>query len=192
MADPYKIEVHTTSEQSPEIVKKIYDHVDLHFGPKSPDRHAHDHGEHYFSVSYKDVIATVDGEVISLVKLFKRDLVVEGFGTVVFGGLGDVSTVEKWRKQGISSKLIARGHEVLKADGCQISYLCMEKDKPEMCRYYSQRGYQFLNRPYTYIGLSGTRHHKDDGMIAKIDDNQEFYDKLLNSSVIIDLGVGNW
>lgn len=47
---------------------------------ESPDRHAHDHGEHYFSVSYKDVIATVDGEVISLVKLFKRDLVVEGFG----------------------------------------------------------------------------------------------------------------
>lgn len=40
MADPYKIEVHTTSEQSPEIVKKIYDHVDLHFGP-SPQHQCH-------------------------------------------------------------------------------------------------------------------------------------------------------
>ena len=33
MADPYQIEVHLVSEQSPELIKKIETHVDIHFGP---------------------------------------------------------------------------------------------------------------------------------------------------------------
>lgn len=146
--------------------------------------------DRYFGVPYAHVLAIERGEVIGLVKLFRR-LVVFGGETVVLGGFGRLTTDRKKRRRGVATALLENGMLDFRVQGCDVAFLCADVGNQALLRLYGRVGFVRLGKPYTYTGESGRKYVERDGMVAPVNSVDKF-ERVISGKEILDIGAGAW
>ncbi|AKM79053.1 MAG: hypothetical protein UX85_C0003G0151 [Candidatus Beckwithbacteria bacterium GW2011_GWB1_47_15] len=134
------------------------------------------------------LIAYEDEEIIGGLELFKRRIKHLN-QLIILGGIGSLWVRKDKRRRGLATKLLKKVMEELKIKGCEVVYLCTDIGK--LKSLYAQVGFVPLKKNYTFVGRSGKRYFKDDGMIAFIKP-KETLRKIVKSKEPFDIGVGNW
>ena len=144
--------------------------------------------EKFFSHPKAWILTFEQDQIIGRIFLHKRIIRFQE-EDIVLGGIGGVCTHRDKRNQGIATKMLARGMEILKEWNCDIAYLCAEIEKTGSL--YGRAGFVPLNRPYTFYGRSGRLHEQKNGMIAPIN-SPGLFKEVLHSEEKLHLGKGNW
>lgn len=137
---------------------------------------------------YKYIVALKAYEPISLVMLFKRNVIFDN-KKILLGGIGGVCTEESYREKGISSSLLKIAIQELKKENCDVAYLCT--NIKTYGNFYSKIGFKQLPKQHTYLGKSGKRYFDWDGMIAPMN-SQAIFKEIMESDKNLDIGTGNW
>lgn len=136
------------------------------------------------------VLAMEGDRLIGEVKMFKRAITFDNHA-IVLGGIGSVATHPDKRMRGVAKAMIARAIEMLKNQGCDIAYLCVDERDLRKVGLYRAFGFDLLYRPHTYLGKSGKRYTDTDAMIAPIN-APLLYTMVMDGTVPLDIGTGNW
>lgn len=147
-----------------------------------------DQDDRYGSLPFGYVIAYENKEIIGSINLLTRKIKFKG-KDISLGGFGGVCTHIEWRRKGIASKLLQKGVEVLKQNGCDIVLLCTDINK--LGKLYGQSGFVPLGRAYKATGLSGKIYLDKGGMIAKLN-SQKIFDEVMNDKEIFDIQGQDW
>src|SRR3972149_7735810 len=102
-----------------------------------------DQDDRFGSLPSGYVIAYEKNEIIGTINLLKREIKFKN-QEILLGGFGGVCTHSKFRRQGIASKLLQKGMEVLKQNLCDIAYL--STDLKKLVSLYSSVGFVPINR----------------------------------------------
>ena len=144
----------------------------------------------FCSTPYAHLLAIENNNVIGANSLFKREINYNG-EKIILGGFGGLFTIREKRKKGVATILLKIGMEELKRLNCDIAFLCTDVENPDMVKLYSQFGFVLLGKSYTFLGKSGTRYTKFDGMIAPVKSKNKF-NYILEGKTSLDIGTGNW
>lgn len=144
--------------------------------------------EKFFSHPKAWILVFERDQIIGRILLHKRIIHFQK-KDIALGGIGGVCTRRDKRNQGIATKMLERGIEILKRWDCDIAYLCAEIEKTGSL--YGRAGFVPLNRPYTFYGRSGSLHEQNNGMIAPVNSG-EIFKEVLHSEEKLHLGKGNW
>jgi predicted GNAT family N-acyltransferase len=127
----------------------------------------------YFSVPYAFVLAVEQENIVSIAKLFKRQLTYDR-QIVTMGGFGSLTTDKKKRRKGLATALLKKGMEDFKRRNFDLAFLCTEINEPALIKLYSRVSFTILNKPYTYRGKSGRQYIECNGMIAPVNSEEKF------------------
>ncbi len=136
------------------------------------------------------LVAFSSTHVVGSMTLLKRKTVFEGKPLLV-GGIGGIWTHEDYRNQGIATRLLQKGMDILKENNCDIAYLCTDVENPARIHLYGKVGFVPLHKPHVYLGKSGKKYTDTDGMIAPLK-SEIIFQKILNGNKVLHLGTGNW
>lgn len=82
--------------------------------------------DHYLWDPYRDpegvMIAEDNGQIVATVRVFAREAYIDGFRVTV-GGIGEVSTIDAYRRKGISGKLLEMAIDYMVRKGMDMSLL---------------------------------------------------------------------
>lgn len=95
---------------------------------------------HWYNDPWRDrhgiFVAVHSGEIVSTVRVFHRRIYLDG-GEFTMGGIGEVSTREAYRRQGLSGKLLEMSVKYMEAEGLDFSMLGTGTPK-----HYSRYGWE--------------------------------------------------
>lgn len=137
----------------------------------------------------KWIIILENDEVIGTTAIFSRQIVFDKQETLL-GGVGKVRVRDDKRKMGLASQMMDEAIKQLNLINSDIAYLCTDTNS-FLVRFYEKYGFTKMDKPYTYLSRSGKKYTEQDGMLAPIKSKQA-YDKIMQSSEPLDLGLGNW
>lgn len=96
---------------------------------------------HWINDPWRDLntifVALDNNRIVSTIRVFKRKIYLCG-ETIAMGGIGEVSTLKEYRKQGLSSKLLAMALEYMKNSNINISMLFGNEP------IYSKNGFEII------------------------------------------------
>lgn len=136
------------------------------------------------------ILATENGQLIAETRVFKRIILFNG-QKMTLGGIGSVATLADFRKQGIATKMVKKGIDLLKKEGCDAAYLCADAHSLKALEFYEQFGFRRLLQKHTYTGRTGIRYTDTDGMIAPVC-SKKLFRQILAATTPFDIGKGNW
>ncbi len=119
------------------------------------------------------VLAWYGDVMVGCVSVFTRTITFEG-QPVRLGGYGGTCTRADLRGQGIGAHVCAAAMETLRAEGCEIAMLAVDKDGSTN-RFYERQGYRVLGRPFEIVTAKGQRIVPDDvAMVAPVTSDETF------------------
>lgn len=136
------------------------------------------------------VLAMEGDRIIGETKICKRTISFKNH-VIILGGIGSVATHPDKRLRGVAKAMVGRAMEMLKSQGCDIAYLCVDERDPRKIGLYRTFGFDLLYRPHTYLGKSGKRYTDTDAMIAPIN-SPLLYTTVMDGTAPLDIGTGNW
>lgn len=136
------------------------------------------------------ILATENGKLIGETRVFKRTILLNG-QKIVLGGIGSVATHPDKRKQGVATRMVKKGMDLLKKELCDAAYLCADVHSLKALEFYEQFKFRRLPKKHTYTGLSGKQYVDEDGMIAPVG-SKKVFNKIIVFAAPFDIGVGNW
>lgn len=145
--------------------------------------------EDFVAESSGRLFAVEGEEIIGMLELFKRVVKFED-EEIILGGMGGVCVTENMRGQGIATKLLQKGLEILKKQNCEIACLNVNREK-QAYKLYEKLGFEFLNRNISYEDVNGKIKYDGDSMFIPIN-SQEKYEKVMNSKAVFHQGRGYW
>lgn len=96
---------------------------------------------HWINDPWRDLntifVALDNNKIVSTIRIFKRQIYLCG-EAVTMGGIGEVSTLKDYRKQGLSSRLLAMALEYMKNSNITVSMLFGNEP------LYSKNGYEVI------------------------------------------------
>jgi predicted N-acetyltransferase YhbS len=122
--------------------------------------------------------------------IFLREVSFEN-QNVLIGGLGGLCVDEKYRNQGIATKLLSEAMEILKELNCDISILFTDIDYPPYVKLYGRFGFVLLGREYCFMDRVGKTKTNNNAMIAPVNSTDK-YNLILDSKEILNIGAGEW
>ncbi len=179
----------------PTLIARSVTELDLlcfrHHGEPTDKQHADGHDRFCSSgdLLYY-ILAMENGRLIGETRVFKRTIVYNG-QKIVLGGIGSVATHPDKRKQGIATRMVRRGMDLLAKKHCDVAYLCADTHSLKALEFYEEFGFRRLLQNHTYVGRSGKRYIDTDGMIAPVG-SKILFEKIFSTAVPFDIGVGNW
>ena len=142
--------------------------------------------------SQKDQIGFVlslnNNQLIGAVIILKRLIKFNGVN-LILGGIGGVSVLRKYRRQGMATVMLKTAMENLQRENCDLAYLCTDIEK--LKKLYTPAGFVALNRPHTFLGKSGKRYTEHDAMVAPVNSLEKFQAVLADNKPF-DIDRGNW
>lgn len=145
--------------------------------------------EDFIAESFGRLFAIEGGEIIGMLGLFKRVVKFED-EEIILGGMGGVCVTENMRGQGIATKLLQKGLEILKEQGCEIACLNVNREK-QAYKLYEKLGFEFLNRDISYEDVNGKIKYDGNSMFIPLN-SKEKYQKVMNSRAVFHQGRGYW
>lgn len=162
-----------------------------HNGEPTDSQHA-DGADRYCSQSdlIYYILAWEKDKLIGETRVFKRTILFNS-QKVVLGGIGSVATHPDFRKQGIATKMVKKGMDLLKKEGCAVAYICADAHSLKALEFYESFGFRRLLRNHIYLGKSGKRYIDTDGLLAPVT-SRKLFNHILATTTPFDIGKGNW
>ena len=145
--------------------------------------------EHFFPKGFAWVLAYHNDELVSILELHKRRRVFDK-SKFLLGGVAGVCVDSCMRKRGIGSKLIIKGLEVLKENGCDVACMTVELEEP-MYGFYEKFGFKMMEREISFTDVNGKRIYDGGTMFIPIN-SVDIYNHIMNSCKIFHYGNGYW
>ena len=148
--------------------------------------------DHFVAEPIGSVLAWSGDVMVGCVSVFKRSITFEG-RPVTLGGYGGTCTRADLRGRGIGSRVCGVAMEALRAEGCEIAMLAVDKDGSTN-RFYERQGYRALGRPFEIVTAKGQRISPDDvAMVAPVT-SDEIFQRVLAGGQPLFLGPdkGYW
>lgn len=136
------------------------------------------------------IALTQMGKVIGKISMYKRNIFYIG-KTIVLGGIGGVCTDPLYRKKGIAKSLLPHAVKALLAEKCDIAYLCTDMNSLWKVNMYKSVGFKPLPYGYIFVGKSGKKYSRQDGMLAPIS-SPKVLEKIFGSGEPFFIGNGRW
>lgn len=179
----------------PSLLLRSVNELDLlcfrHHGEPTDSQHAD--GKDRFS-SAADLIyyilTTEKDKLVGEMRVFKRTILFNG-QKILLGGIGSVATHPDYRKQGIATKMVKKGMDLLKKEGCAVAYICADAYSLKALEFNESFGFRRLLQKHTYTGKSGKRYTDTDGLIAPVA-SRKLFNQILATKTPFDIGKGNW
>lgn len=145
--------------------------------------------EHFVAKRFARIFAYDGKEIIGGTGLFKRDIDFAG-QKVFIGGLGGVCVLPKYRRLGIASKMVKKGLEILKKDGCDVAGLTVNLEK-NIHSLYEKAEFVILKQKSTFTDIHGLKNYLDITMLAPLNSVEKF-NYITNSKKTFHWGKGYW
>ena len=100
------------------------------------------------------LIAVDEEHIVSTVRVFHRNIYVNG-QSIPMGGIGEVCTLPRYEKKGISSKLLELAIEYMKEQGFRVSTLLTD-----LFSHYGKLGWKSVRRTWNIAKVSGFEHRE--------------------------------
>jgi ribosomal protein S18 acetylase RimI-like enzyme len=179
----------------PSLIARSVKELDLlcftHHGKPTDKQHA-DGKDRYCSngdlIYY--ILATENNLLVGETRVFKRTILFNG-QKIVSGGIGSVATHPSKRKQGIATRMVKKGMDLLKKEQCDVAYLCADAFSLKALEFYEKFKFRRLLQKHTYLGRSGKRYIDTDGLLAPVG-STKLFKQILAAAAPFDIGVGNW
>lgn len=136
------------------------------------------------------ILATQNDQLIGETRVLKRTILFNG-QKILLGGIGSVATHPDFRKQGLATKMVKKGMDLLKKEQCDVAYLCADAHSLKALEFYESFGFRRLLQNHTYTGRSGKRYTDTDGMIGPVT-SKKLFRTILATKTPFDIGKGNW
>jgi predicted acetyltransferase len=135
-------------------------------------------------------VATLDGKVIGKISLYQRLLEYKNI-PIKLGGIGGVCTDPEYRRQGVASSLLPYSLAALKKAKCDIVFLGVDINSLWKIHLYEKLGFSFIPGGYNFIGKTGIKHKRLDGMILSLN-TPYIVDMILKDNQPFFIGSGRW
>lgn len=148
--------------------------------------------DYFVATSIGSVLAWISDEMVGCVSVFKRIITFDG-QAVLLGGYGGTCTREDHRGQGIGSRVCEVAMDTLRAEGCDIAMLAVDKDG-STDRFYQRQGFRALGSSFEIVTGKGKRVSPEDvAMIAPVN-SETMFQHILASRQPLFLGPekGYW
>lgn len=136
------------------------------------------------------LLATEKDVLIGETRIYKRTILLNG-QKIVLGGIGSVAMHPDYRKQGLATKMVKKGMDLLRKEGCAVAYICADAHSLKALEFYEQFGFRRLLQNHTYTGRSGKRYTDTDGMLAPIA-SKKLFKHIMATPTPFDIVQGNW
>lgn len=145
--------------------------------------------EDFIVESFANILAYKNNNLIGKISLIKRKIKFDG-KDVYLGGIGGVCVTASERRQGIALKMIQKGLEVLKHEGCDVVCLNTDTNKSEY-KLYEASGFKRMDRKISFENVHGKIKY-DYGTYFYPLCSKDLYDFIMNSNETFHYGRGYW
>jgi len=147
--------------------------------------------ECFCAESFARILAYSNEEVVGCLTLHKRKIEFDGRNVFVGGAVG-ACVAEHMRGKGIGTKMMKKGLEILKEEGCDV--VCLNADpinRKVAFELYKKLGFKLVGRKISFEDIHGNIRH-DTGTMFKPLRSQELFNHIMNSKKTFHYGKGYW
>ncbi len=145
--------------------------------------------ENFIAEPFAYLFAVAQGQIISRVALFKREVQFAG-QKIMLGGMGGVCVATLHRHQGIASSMLKRGLAILREAKCDLACLNVDLEK-KIYSLYTKLGFTMMEREISFKNVRGDTVRDRGTMFIPLCSSAK-YDLVMNNNETFHYGRGYW